>query len=368
MSMKCSEIINILEEFAPSNLAEEWDNVGLLIGSRENKINKILVCLDVTSSVVDEAIEKNIDLVISHHPLIFKSIKRISSDNVTGLLISKLIKNDINCFCAHTNLDTAFGGVNDCLAEKIGLIEISNLKKYKTEKLFKIAVFVPEDSIEKVRTSICNAGAGWIGKYKDCTFLTEGSGTFRPLEGTKPYIGSLGQLEKVKECRIETVVPEGKLKRVILAMIEAHPYEEVAYDLYPLELNSKEFGLGKVGVLKTPLDLVSFIALIKDRLKVRSVRVVGALKKDIKKVAVFCGSFDNDLVDVLNSGADILVTGDIKYHIAQEIVDLGMCVVDAGHFNTEIVILNKVKELIEMKTKGLDIFISTMEEDPFKSY
>lgn len=363
---RISDIIRYMEELAPANLAEDYDNVGLLIGNRGSKVNRILVCLDVSSKVVDEAVEKNVDLIVSHHPAIFKGIKRINEDDAKGSIIYKLIKNNIGVYSAHTNLDVAHGGVNNYLSSLLGLTEIRNLVGYKSEKLFKIVVFVPVESVDSVRDSMSRAGAGWIGNYSDCSFMTKGVGTFMPLEGTNPYIGTRGKLEKVDEYRLETVVSKDNLQRVIEAMIHAHPYEEVAYDVYPLEINGREYGMGNVGVLDKSITLESFINLVKERLNIKNVRLIGSTEKEIKKVAVFCGSFDNRVAWAAKLQADVLVTGDVKYHDAMDMTEMGMCVIDAGHFNTERIIVPRLVQLLSDRFSDIEVMGNDVEEDPFK--
>ena len=363
---KCSEIAKFLGDWAPLRLAEEWDNVGLHIGSMEQDIRKIMICVDVTSKVVDEAIAKGVDMIIAHHPLIFKPLKRVCEDDFKGRIIYKLIRNNISVYSAHTNLDFTEGGINDYLASLLGLQEVKNLKKYKTDAFYKLAVFVPQDSEEKVREAICRGGAGWIGNYSDCTFSVKGTGTFKPLEGTNPYIGIKEKLERVDEYRIETIVPEDKLKSVIKAMIGAHPYEEVAYDVYPLELNSKEYGMGKAGKLQKPLSLDEFIAAVKGKLSIDKVRLIGNTDRQIEKVGVFCGGFDGDWSGVLKEKLDVLVTGDIKHNIAVDAIEMGLCVIDAGHFGTEKIIVPLVIERLSKEFPALEIISNSVETDPIK--
>lgn len=368
MRMKLLDIIKHMEQIAPKSLAEDYDNVGLIIGAKQKDIKRVMVCLDVTLKVVNEAVEKDADLIISHHPVIFKGLKRINEDDVKGKIIYKLIKNDIAVYSAHTNLDVTDGGVNEYLARILGLGDLQNLKKHRVLKLYKVVVFVPEESIDKVRDAMSRAGAGWIGNYSDCSFMTKGTGTFRPLEGTNPYIGSKGKLEYVDEIRLETIVTQEKLHTVINEMIKSHPYEEVAYDVYPLNMEGKVYGLGKVGVLKTPVTLDDFITTVKEKLNAKSVRVIGSIDKKIEKVAVFCGSFDESCSGDVLSKADVLVTGDVKYHSAVDMAEMGMCVIDAGHFNTERIIVPKLVNMLSEQFKNLDVFSSNVEEEPFITY
>ncbi len=364
MSIKCGEITKFFEELAPTNLAEDWDNVGLLLGSKLQDINRILVCLDVTNQVADEAVEKKADLIVSHHPLIFKGIKRLNEDDLKGKILYKLIRNNIGVYSAHTNLDVAVGGVNDVLAKKLQLSDVNNLNRYREEKMYKFVVFVPEENGEDVRNAMCRAGAGHIGNYSDCSYMTGGTGSLKPLEGSNPYIGQSGRVEKVKELRIESIVPKRYLKSVISAVIDAHPYEEVAYDVYELELPTKEYGLGRVGVLKESMDMESFISHVKSSLGLDRLRIIGKGEKRISKVAVFGGSFDGDLSGVLREGADVLITGDIKYHMAQDNSEMGLCVIDAGHFSTEHVIVSELVGLIKERFSGIDVIGSEVENDP----
>lgn len=363
--MKCSDLIKFMEELAPPHLAEDWDNVGLMVGSREDTVKGVMVCLDVTPEVIEAAEAAGANLIISHHPFIFKGLKRINGEDLKGKMIMDLIKKGINVYSAHTNLDVTDGGINQYLSGLLGLSNIKNLKKYKAERLLKLVVFVPKDSLDIVREAMGKAGAGWIGNYSDCSFTTEGIGTFRPQEGTNPYIGTQGELEKVEECRIETVASEKIIQRVISAIKSVHPYEEVAYDLYPLELSGKEFGLGCVGELSGTMSAKAFAEVVKTKLNTKNVRVIGNFDKDIKKVAVFCGSFDREIMELAKAQADVLVTGDVKYHDAMDMLQMGMCVIDAGHFGTERIIVPRLVELLKQRFGKLEVVGNNVEADPF---
>lgn len=367
--IKCGDIADFMERMAPGWLAESYDNVGLLLGGRSKRVDSLLVCLDVNGLTAGYAVKNGIDMILSHHPFIFKGIKRIEADGVRGGILYSLIKNDVCVYAAHTNLDTAEGGVNDMLAASLGLEEITHLKRHREDKLFKIAVFVPVESLTPVSRAMTGAGAGCIGNYSDCTFRMEGKGTFRPLDNTNPYIGTKGLLEEVAEYKLETVVPSSRLSAVVAAMIEAHPYEEVAYDLYPLENRGLQYGLGRVGTLREETDLEMFADHVKEKLDTPFVRIVSdnGVKK-IKKAAVFCGSFDGDWKAVADSGADVLVTGDIKYHQATDALEAGLCVVDAGHFPTERIFIPAMAARLAEKFKSLNVIAYNQEKDPFKYY
>ncbi|HOV26737.1 MAG TPA: Nif3-like dinuclear metal center hexameric protein [Pseudobacteroides sp.] len=365
MSIICKDIMNYLEEIAPPHLCEDWDNIGLMIGSKNKKVDKILICLDITKQVVKEAIEQKADMIISHHPFLFKGIKRINPEDPKGELIYNLIREDICVYSAHTNLDFAESGLNYTLAKTLGLKDIKNLRIHKKEKLYKIVVFVPCEYGDKVTNAMTAAGAGWIGNYSDCSFTLEGTGAFRPLEGSNPFIGDTNKLEKVSEYRVETIVREELLGKVVESMLKAHPYEEPAYDIYALVQGGKEYGYGKTGELDKALSLDEFTALVKSSLNLQSLRIIGDRSDRIKKVGVFCGSFDGNVIPSLNK-LDILVTGDIKYHTALDIAELGLCVIDAGHFGTERIIVNELNRLLKDKFSNLTIVPSKVEKDPIK--
>jgi hypothetical protein len=240
---------------------------------------------------------------------------------------------------------------------------------HAAEKMHKLVVFVPEESLEQVRIALSSAGTGWIGNYSDCSFSAPGTGTFKPLEGTNPYIGEKDRLEKVKEYRLETIVPQSGLKAALEATLEAHPYEEPAYDVYNLEQPYKEYSMGCVGSLEIPQSLESFISTTKKSLDISTVKLIGSVAGNIKRVAVFCGSFDNEYIPaIINSGADVLVTGDVKHHDAIDMSELGLCVIDAGHFGTERVIVPKLAEWLKQNFPELEVERNTVEADPISFY
>ena len=356
-----------INNIAPSWLAEEWDNPGLLIGSFDKEVKSILTCLDVTSEVVDEAVEKKVDLIISHHPLIFKAQKCIRTDRYPDGLIYSLIKNNINLLSAHTNLDFANGGLNDYLAKLLKLNNIKSLKEYKSDKMYKVVVYVPEKSINKVRNAMSIAGAGWIGKYSDCFFSVEGEGTFKPLKGTKPHIGQVDKLESVKECRLETIAEENKLNDIIEVMKKNHPYEEVAYDIYSLNNKGEKYGFGRRGILKTAESFEEFVERVKKCLKVKNVRVIGNNRKKVRDVGVFCGGFDISCLDGTdNKNMDVLVTGEVKYNQAVEICEKDFCVLEAGHFYTERIVVSLLSNILGKKMPKIKIIKSKKEKNPFR--
>lgn len=349
MSLTCQTIIDWIEQLAPKHLAEEWDNVGLLIGSPAQKVDCVLVTLDVTDAVIDHAIQEGAQMIVAHHPFLFRPMKQIRTDWAQGAMIEKLLSNKIAVYAAHTNLDIAEGGVNDVLAERIGLTEIEPLSITSRQNLVKLVVFVPEDSAEEVRAAIAKAGAGYIGEYSDCAFLAEGTGVFLPREGTNPYIGQQGRLERVREVRIETIMPETITTRVVRAMLRVHPYEEPAYDLYPLLNTGKEYSLGRIGMLREEQSLEQVIDHIKSVLGVPVIKFTGEPNQKVRKVAV-CGGSGSDLIPRAKMrGADLLLTADVKYHDGQKAEENKIAVADAGHYYTETVIVPVLADYLQRK-------------------
>ena len=329
------KIIEIIEKHAPLHLAESWDNVGLQLGNPDKKVEKIMVCLEVTEGVLQEAEFQKIDMIVAHHPLIFKPIKKVTTDDAIGRMIYSLIQKDILLYCAHTNLDMAYGGLNDLLAESIGLLTVKPLTSTYQKKYYKVVVFVPQSHEEAVRNVLCGEGAGFIGNYSDCSFKVEGEGTFKPLNGSNPYIGNIGEVERVKESRLETIISEDRLQVALEKMRQVHPYEEVAYDIYPLENVYEENGLGRMGYLEKPEKLSDLCIKLKQLLKIETLKVAGDQDKIVNKVGLCTGSGAEFIYNAYQRGCDCFITGDVRYHEAQYAQQLGIPVIDAGHFDTE---------------------------------
>lgn len=327
--------MDAMERWAPRYLAESWDNVGLLIGHPAAKVSKVLVTLDVTLPVVNHAVDRQYDLIISHHPPIFKGLTSIRTDNSQGEMLALLLGHSIAVYTAHTNLDAADGGVNDTLAALLGLEGVRPLQTTYEEKLLKLAVYVPVSHTEAVCEALSQAGAGHIGQYSHCTFQSQGTGTFLPLAGTNPFVGRQGKVEHVQEVKLETILPHSIQETVIAAMVRAHPYEEVAYDLYSLINGGRRYGIGRIGRLPAPTDCGQWLEQAKAALRLKTVKVAGSSDRQIQKIAVCGGSGASMISAAVQAGADVLVTGDVKYHEAQEAADRGLIVVDGGHYATE---------------------------------
>lgn len=364
-----SNIVSLIEEIAPKSLAYNWDNVGLQIGDSNKNISKVLISLDVTNDVIKAAQLQQIDLIITHHPLFFNPIKRIIKSDVIGGLAAKLIQSDIALYTAHTNLDKSPYGTNKALAEKLCLKNLSLLKPEDSKQLYKFVVFVPEGYEQQIITAIHGGGGGTIGEYTHCTFRAEGVGTFLPSTSSKPFIGEAGKLEQVREYRLETIVPEEHLYLLIRAVLVAHPYEEPAYEVYALKEPKLEYGLGYIGEIEKEVTVDMFIKKVKKALEVKSIRYIGGKNKKVKKAAVCSGAGDDIIRNLKPYTADIIVTGDIKYHTALDARARGLNVIDAGHYATELPVVEHLAHYLREKCTQhkYDVSIHTYTEnyDPF---
>lgn len=329
------DLMNYLEGYFPLNLAAEWDNSGLQFGHPDKKVHKVLLALDVSAEVVSMALSARVDMIITHHPFIFSGIKNIDFSQPFGSVIAQLIQADVVLYAAHTNLDRGAEGLNQHLAERLGLQHITLLDNDFQEKNYKVVTYVPPAHADTVRNAMMAAGAGFIGSYSDCSFMSKGVGTFKPLSGTHPYIGSVNRLEKTEEVRLETIVPAELLQQVVEQIKVVHPYEEAAYDVFSLTMPANYYSFGRVGILETGLSLQELAVQVKQKLQLSHVRVIGALQGRVHKVATVSGSGASFISKAASSGAEVLVTGDLKYHEAQEAERRGLCVIDAGHQGTE---------------------------------
>ena len=311
--MKIKEIVSALERFAPLPLQDGFDNAGLQIGLTDAETTGALLCLDVTEAVLDEAIALGYNLVIAHHPLMFKGCKSITGKDYVERCILKAIKNDIVVYAMHTNLDNARNGVNFKIAEKIGLKNLRVLAP-KENSLLKLVTFVPVAEADKVRRALFAAGCGNIGNYDSCSYNSEGEGTFRANAEARPFCGEIGELHREPEVRIETILPVYKEREAVKALLNAHPYEEPAFDLYPLKNDWKQMGAGLVGELEEPETELEFLKRIKRIFEVECLRHNKLPGREIEKVALCGGAGAFLLPEAIRSGADVFITGEIKYH------------------------------------------------------
>lgn len=367
---KTSDIAGIINKIAPVSLAEAWDNPGLQIGDPSAEAVRIMVALDPTPAVIDSALAASCQLLVTHHPLIFKPLKSISAATPQGALIQRAIKGGLSIISLHTNYDIADGGLNDLLARKIGLSGCAPLKVTTARELVKLVAFVPVAQLDQVRNALFPFVAQ-LGAYRDCSFAAGGTGTFTPLEGAKPFTGTVGKLAAVSEERLELLLERVDLSRAVKALLAAHPYEEPAFDIYPLLNEGIRLGLGRVGRLAEAVKLSEYVEQLRGALAAPALRYVGDPAARVSKVALCSGSGASLLHDAVRAGADVLVTGDLKYHEARDAEDLGLAVIDAGHFATEIIM---VQEIVERLDRALGMAGYTdfrveacrTESDPFR--
>ncbi len=369
--MTAREIITYLENWAPPGAAWERDNVGLQVGSADRKVNKIFLCLELTENALNSAIANKCNFIFTHHPLIFHPVYKFDTDkNPKAKLIQQILKNDITVYSAHTNLDFTKNGVSFELAKSLSLKNIRFLKNLDNT-LSKLTVFVPEEALEKVSGAIFSSGGGVIGEYKKCSYLVNGTGTFEGSDETNPAVGTKGQFEKVPEIRLEVLISNWNLPAAIRSMIKAHPYEEPAFDIYPLKNTNPNFGMGAVGELEKPLTEDEFLNHVCNSLKINNLRYTSGKRKKIKTVAVCGGSCSDLLNEAIGSGADAFVTADIKYHTFQD-AENRILFIDAGHYETEILSLNAVKHKLEKfiseKKENIKILKYKGSTNPVKFY
>jgi len=360
--MKISQIIEILEDFAPLVLQESFDNSGLQVGDASQKVKGILLCLDVTEEVLDEAMELDCNLIISHHPLLFKPIKRLTGKTYIERCVTKACKNDLVIYAAHTNLDNAFGGVNFYLAEKLGLQNLRTLSPQK-DSLLKLVTFVPEAQAETVRNALFGAGAGCIGNYDSCSFNVSGTGTFRAGEQAHPFVGNRNELHTEPEIRIETIIPVHKKSTVLRTLLTVHPYEEPAYDFYPLANEWNRAGSGVIGELPYPVTEDVFLQNLKTILKLQSLKHSPLIGKEICEVALCGGSGAFLIPDAIACGADIFITGEARYNDYYDVENKILLAV-VGHYESEIITKELFYDIITKKIINFAVHFSTTNSNP----
>jgi dinuclear metal center YbgI/SA1388 family protein len=365
--MKVEAIAKKIDQMVPLKLAQEWDNVGLLVGDARKDARNILLTIDITSEVLAEAKRLRTDLIVSYHPVIWDGLKQVRADGA-GSIVYELVRSGISVFSIHTALDVIAGGVNDGLAEIVGIVDAKPIGDYvesPSGDRYKLVVFVPVESLARVSNAVFAAGAGAIGNYSRCGFGAEGTGTFLPMEGARPAIGRKGKYEKVSEVRFETIVPADKLEAVVAAMKEMHPYETPAFDVYQLYGSEGKFGLGRMGRLAKPAKVGAIIARIKRETGAKAVGIVGVEKRLVKKAAVCAGSCGTIINTVLAEGCDLYVTGELKHHYAMAAQEAGLTCVCLSHSVSERFILKKFARQLKRQLKSVNIRISRKDRDPF---
>ncbi len=358
--MNVREVQGILEEWAHPSIAWDRDNVGLQVGDPSSGVKGILIALDATEAVVAEAQHLGDNHIVTHHPLLFKPPRSIRTDDATGRMIQNLLGAGISLLSAHTNLDFSRKGTSFALGEVLGLREMSFLHRpYKNQ--VKIVTFVPAQQVDVVAEAMATAGAGHIGNYDTCSFRTEGTGTFRGSKDSHPTVGTAGSLESVPEVRLEMVAPSMTLAKVIAALKNNHPYEEVAYDVYPTENPDPDHGMGIIGTLEKAVTLKEFIAQVKKALSLPVVRCCGSLSGEVRRVAACGGSGADLLPEAIRQGADVFVTADVKYHSFHDAEGM-IALLDAGHFETEFPVVHTLAGRLtqEFHERGEKISVHTV--------
>jgi dinuclear metal center YbgI/SA1388 family protein len=360
--MKLKELSSFLEEIAPLSYQEDYDNSGLIVGHAEMEISGALISLDCTESVVNEAIELGYNLIISHHPIVFKGLKKFNGSTYVERVVMKAIKHDIAIYAIHTNLDHVIHGVNKKICDKLG-IQNPVILSPKSGVLKQLVTFCPVEHAENIRRALFEAGAGSIGKYSECSFNSDGMGTFKAAEGSDPFIGEIGKQHQELETRIEVIFPTNLEAKILSALHEAHPYEVVAYSIYPLNNAYQEIGAGMIGDLDCEWDELEFLKLVKEKLGSKLIRHTNLRSKKIRKVAVCGGSGSFLLKNAINAGADIFITADFKYH---EFFDSEgkLIIADVGHFESEQFTQELLLELITEKFSNFALRLTLQNTNP----
>lgn len=364
--MKISHVISLLEDLAPRSMQESYDNSGLIAGDKNTEVKGVLVSLDCTPEVVQEAISKSCNMIVSHHPIVFKGLKKLTGSNYIERAVIAAIKNDVAIYAIHTNLDNFDGGVNKVIGERMGLKNLRILQP-KTGVLCKLSVYVPRDAASKLSAALFNAGAGRIGNYEECQFSSEGLGTFKPVREANPAEGEFGVRNIVEELKIDYLVSTHRLTAVLKVMKENHPYEEVAHDIVPLLNENQTEGSGMIGELDTELSESEFLSHLKETFKSVCIRHTAFRNKSVKKVA-FCGGSGSFLLSQAKSqGADFFVTGDFKYH---EFFDAeGQIVIaDIGHYESEQFTVNLLADILKKNFATFAVHLTETNTNPINYF
>ena len=369
MEAKIFDIIKAMEMIAPIWLAEEWDNVGLQVGRNDWTVRKIWISLDPAPNVVDDACRNDVDLLITHHPLIFHPLKSINLNTAVGDIIQKAIRHHMAIFSAHTNLDNTMDGLNDVLAQRIGINNLKVLGNVSASENYKLVLYVPVAYEQQILNSIFETNAGEIGSYTCCSFRNKGTGTYRPGSSSTPFAGKVGEITHADEFRIEIVVRKNDLNRVIEHVRKNHPYETMAYDIYPLITNEDRQGSGRIGDLDERTKLIAFARTIKEKLGLNSIKIAGHPDLTVKTVAVCTGSGSSLVNNFISSGAQVYISGDLRYHDARTVEDANLGLIDIGHFASEHLIVDVLAERLKKVLSKHEIYVKVeaygLEQDPF---
>lgn len=357
-------VVEYLEAFAPRDLAADWDNVGLLLGDRGSEVRRIMTCLTVTGENAAEAVEAGAQLIVTHHPILFRPVKRLTTSNPEGRMILDLVRGGVAVYSPHTSFDNTRGGINDMLAQRLSLTDVGPLKRRPSAGQCKVVVFVPDADLGKVSEAMFVAGAGQIGQYSQCSFRLSGTGTFFGSEAANPTVGQKGQREEVSEWRLEAICPEERVDPVIAAIRRGHSYEEPAFDVYPLRPAPATTGEGRVGRLARPIALDKLAKTVKTSLNAARVQVIGQTGQTIKRVAIVCGAGGEFLWDAIRARADVLVTGEMRFHDYLQALAQGIALVLPGHYTTERFGVEELAVKLQEQWPDLKVWASQHEREP----
>lgn len=369
--IKISEFLQLFDSRVPKKLAYDWDAVGLQVGDIESELTGILTTLDVTESVVDEAISKGTNLIMSHHPMMFKPMKQIDVRSTKGRIVKKCLTHNITIYSAHTNYDRLVGGMNDKLADRLNLYHREVLVEESLTTMIKLQVFIPAAYKTPFDETLTKAGIGTIGEYQDCVYETKGIGRFTPSHEATPYIGTALEREAVEEVKLEYLITKNQMGKAIKLIHEAHPYETPAYDLIPLLNQGDTTGIGCVGNLSAPIEFSAFINQVKDVFNLDHVRVTGDAERYVQRIAVLGGSGEKFINDALSKQADVYITGDLTFHPTQDAEIDGLNLIDAGHY-LETVVRDDFQviceSILETLPQNVPVIVSKINTNPFRMH
>ena len=356
--------VKTLERLAPPALAADWDNVGLLLGEGAAEVRRVMTCLTVTPDSAAEAAAEGVQLIVTHHPTLFRAVKRLTDATAEGRMLLALARAGAAVYSPHTAFDDAPNGVNDLLARRLGLTEIGPLRRRDDARSCKVVVFTPDQDLDRVSGAMFDAGAGRIGQYSECSYRLHGLGTFFGSDATNPTVGQKGRREEVAEWRLEAVCPEANVDAVVGAVRRAHSYEEPAVDVYPLRTGAAPWGVGRVGALPEATPLLTLAGMTKAALRAGPVQVVGDPERPVRRVAVACGAGGEFLADAVRAGADALLTGEVRFHDHLAAQAQGLALVLPGHYATERCGVEDLADRLKAEWPGVEVWASRRERDP----
>jgi dinuclear metal center YbgI/SA1388 family protein len=359
-------VVDYLEQFAPPALAADWDNVGLLLGDRAAEVRAVMTCLTVTPETAAEAVEDGAQLMVTHHPILFRAVKRLTTATPEGRMLLSLVQGGVAVYSPHTAFDNTHGGINELLARHLALTNLMPLRRRPGPRQCKVVMFVPDADLARVSDALFAAGAGHIGQYSECSFRLAGTGTFFGSETTNPTVGRKGRREQVQEWRLEVICPEGRVPDVLAAMRRAHSYEEPAYDVYPLQPAPSATGEGRLGRLPRGVALAALAEAVKQAVHANLVQTVGDPGRPIERLALACGAGGEFIPDAARAGADALLTGEARFHDYLAAQAQGLALILPGHYASERVGVEALAERLQGQWPDLKVWASRRESDPVR--